>query len=99
MFRFVLIGDYNIEQAESSKRCVTNLDGELRRVLNDFTVNIPTVGRPILQKCLQPIASGTVLPARINVIDLGDNLDVADWLIYIKAMGLEPFHMFGQNCL
>src|SRR5690242_876708 len=67
--------------------------GESRRLLDDLTVIIPTVGRPILQRCLQSIASGTVLPARIIVIDQGENPLVAEWVHSLEGMGLETFHL------
>jgi GT2 family glycosyltransferase len=62
-------------------------------VVNDITVIIPTVGRPILQKCLQSISDGKVLPTRIIAIDQGDNLEVADWLGNIEATGLDTLHL------
>ena len=74
-----------MKQRESSQGQLDKTDRLLRRVLDDLTVIIPTVGRPILQRCLQSIADGTVLPARIIAIDQGDNLEVADWLHSIEA--------------
>lgn len=64
-----------------------------RLVLDHFTVIIPTVGRPILQRCLQSIASSTVLPARIIAIDQGENPAVADWLRDVEALGVETLHL------
>lgn len=82
-----------MEQAESSRGFVAKASGELRRVLHDLTVIIPTVGRPILRRCLQSIAEGTVLPARIIAVDQGENLEAADWLRNIEATGVEIFHL------
>jgi len=82
-----------MEQTQSSQRPVAETGAKSRRILDDVTVIIPTVGRPILQRCLQSIADGTVLPACIIAIDQGDNLGVADWLRSIDAKGLEIFHL------
>ncbi len=67
----------------------------LRRVLNDLTVIVPTVGRPILQRCLESIADGTVLPACLIVVDQGENLEVADWIRNINTRGLKALHVFS----
>src|SRR5690349_6257220 len=64
-----------------------------RRVVNDITVIIPTLGRPILERCLQAIAKGNTLPASIIVVDQGDNPAVADWLNTLSGMGLETRHL------
>lgn len=82
-----------MEKTESSQRRFAERGRESRRVLDDLTVIIPTIGRSILQRCLQSIADGNVLPVCIIVIDQGDNLEVADWLRSIDAIGLETFHL------
>ncbi|MGD0400881.1 MAG: glycosyltransferase [Syntrophobacteraceae bacterium] len=82
-----------MEQTENIRRRVSETGATPRRVLDDLTVIIPTVGRPILQRCLQSIAVGTVLPARIIAIDQGDNPAVADWLHGLEEIGLETFHL------
>ncbi len=82
-----------MEQTENIQRRVSETGAGLRRVLDDLTVIIPTVGRPILQRCLQSIANGTVLPTRIIAIDQGDNPVVGDWLHSLEEIGLETFHL------
>lgn len=86
-----------MEKTESSQRPVAETGAKARRILDDVTVIIPTVGRPILQRCLQSIASGTVLPARIIVVDQGDNPEITDWLHSIEALGLETFHLLSTE--
>ncbi|OQY34650.1 MAG: hypothetical protein B6243_05375 [Anaerolineaceae bacterium 4572_5.2] len=81
-------------QIEHSKQGAVGQDGaSSRRVFDDITVVIPTVGRPILRKCLQSVISGKVLPARIVIVDQGDNPAVADWVDDIKGVGLDVFHL------
>lgn len=66
---------------------------ENKRLLRDVTVVIPTVGRPILQRCLESIAAGTVLPARLIAVDQGENPRVSDWLGIVEAVGVGVLHV------
>jgi glycosyltransferase involved in cell wall biosynthesis len=68
-----------------------------RPIVADITVVIPTVGRPILTKCLQSIASGTVWPARTVVVDQGEGRAVLDLLRGLEAVGLEICHMISAD--
>jgi len=69
-----------------------------RRVLHDWTVMIPTLGRPLLQQCLHAIAIGTVLPACIIVVDQGSNKDaVAEWLAELDRHGLQTIHLVSED--
>ncbi|MCK4791942.1 MAG: glycosyltransferase family 2 protein [Desulfobacteraceae bacterium] len=81
----------------NSKGIFVEKNGELHRVLNDLTIIIPTVGRPILERCLESIARGSVLPTRIIAIDQGENPAVVDWLHSLEAMGLETIHLHSSE--
>lgn len=71
-----------------------------KQVYADFTVIVPTIGRPILQECLQCILDGSTLPGYIVVVDQGANTAVVDWvkqaegigpaLVYVKSSGRSP---------
>jgi GT2 family glycosyltransferase len=64
------------------------------QIHKDYTVIIPTVGRPILRECLEAIVKGHVLPARIIVVDQGDNLEVAKWLLRVgDGSGVDVLHI------
>ncbi len=68
------------------------------RVLGDLTVIIPTVGRPILQECLQGIAEGTALPGCIIVVDQGaDKETVERWLADLERKGLQTVHLVSSD--
>jgi GT2 family glycosyltransferase len=69
------------------------VEGEKQTGLNDFTIIIPTLGRPILQRCLESIVSGTVLPACIVLIDQGENPEVVEWVEGIKLNGQDIHHL------
>ncbi|MGD8457113.1 MAG: glycosyltransferase [Anaerolineales bacterium] len=63
------------------------------RVVDDLTVIVPTVGRPLLEKCLQGISKGSKIPAKIIVIDQGENPEVVDWIGDLNAPGMEAIHL------
>ena len=64
-----------------------------RPTLDDITIIIPTLGRPILKQCLQAIAGGTVLPARVILIDQSDNIQTSNWLKDLDGLGLKILHL------
>lgn len=67
-------------------------------ILDDISVAIPTLGRPILESCLFWLADGSHWPARIIIVDQGRNPVVAEWLAVLKAAGLETLYVpSGQN--
>jgi glycosyltransferase involved in cell wall biosynthesis len=65
---------------------------EPRPILNDISIVIPTLGRPILEQCLYWIAVGSAWPANLIVIDQGSNEDVKAWAQYLQGMGLRIGH-------
>ena len=66
---------------------------EPRPVLEDLTVVIPTLGRPILEEALSRIASGTAWPGKIIVVDQSSSSIVAGWLKVLKNLGLGAEHV------
>ncbi len=84
-------------QTESSQSVVAEKERESRRVLDDLTVIVPTVGRPILEKCLKSIARGSVLPSRVIAIDQGENPDVVDYIHSVESMGLKILHLHSTE--
>jgi GT2 family glycosyltransferase len=63
------------------------------RIIPDITVIIPTVGRSILQRCLESLCEGTVLPGCIVVIDQGQNTSVAEWVSSMESLGMRAIHL------
>ena len=69
-----------------------------QRVLRDWSVIIPTLGRPLLQRCLHAIAAGTVLPAFVIVVDQGQDSDtVGKWLAELNGLGLQTVHLISTD--
>lgn len=65
--------------------------------LDDISVVIPTVGRPILQKCLRSIASGDELPRAIIVVDQSSNTEIGKWLQDLDVHGVETKHISSSQ--
>lgn len=66
---------------------------KLPPVLDDFTVVIPTLGRSLLQGCLESIAGGSAWPAMLTVVDQGSHSAVAGWLAAAGLRGLRTEHV------
>jgi GT2 family glycosyltransferase len=64
-----------------------------RPSLDDLTLVIPTLGRPILEESLQAIATGDAWPARIVLVDQGSSPDVLDWVRRLQGAGLDVLHL------
>ncbi len=62
---------------------------EPRPVLEDVTVVIPTVGRPILEECLWWIAAGSAWPGGLIVVDQGRVPEVAGWIETLQSLGID----------
>jgi GT2 family glycosyltransferase len=82
-----------VKQIDNSQQGAHEPDKKIGEIIDDLTVIVPTVGRPLLQKCLQAIISGSKLPAHIIVIDQGNNPEVADWIGDLNLLGLKATHL------
>ena len=70
-----------------------DLNVDPRPILDDITVVIPTLGRPILEKCLYSIAEGSCWPVCIIVVDQGSNPDVVSWTNKLEFYGIRAVHL------
>ena len=68
-------------------------DRVARPFADDLTVIVPTVGRPILEKCLRSISDGRVLPAHVIVVDQGEIGAVEDWLECLENAGIDVLRL------
>jgi glycosyltransferase involved in cell wall biosynthesis len=71
---------------------IQNIKIDPRPILEDISIIIPTLGRPILEQCLYWIAAGSAWPANLIVIDQGSNEDVKAWIQYLLGLGLNIHH-------
>jgi GT2 family glycosyltransferase len=61
---------------------------DLPPVAADVSVVIPTLGRDLLEDCLESIATGTVWPAELIVVDQGGSSAAAKWVDRLAGRGL-----------
>jgi GT2 family glycosyltransferase len=66
---------------------------ERKPVLEEVTVVIPTVGRPILEESLDHIVSGTAWPGKIIVVDQSSSSEAAEWLERLRFIGIDAEHV------
>jgi GT2 family glycosyltransferase len=65
--------------------------------LEEITIIIPTLGRPILETCLAKIISGDKWPRGLIVVHQGDYPSVCEWVTQIKSTGMEPLYLRNQK--
>lgn len=66
---------------------------EHRPVLEDISVVVPTLGRPLLRTCLASIAAGDSWPARVIVVDQSSSEQVAGYLRELEGRGLRTLYL------
>ena len=64
-----------------------------RPVASDVSVVIPTLGRELLEGCLESIAAGTAWPAEVIVVNQGSSSSVASWIDRLTRPGLVITHV------
>jgi GT2 family glycosyltransferase len=64
-----------------------------RRVAENVTVVVPTLGGPLLRGCLDALAAGSAWPARLLIVDQGCRSEVADWLTALQGRGMDAVHV------
>jgi GT2 family glycosyltransferase len=63
------------------------------QVLENITVVIPTLGRPILEKSLYYIANGRALPGGLIVVDQSDTPEGEKWVAQLRSLGIDASHV------
>jgi len=66
-------------------------------ILSDISIVIPTVGRDLLEGCLQSIVGGNAWPARLIVVEQGSNPAVATWISHHAVCGLSTEHVISRE--
>lgn len=82
-----------MNETENSTTMLADLDVAPRPIFDNVTIIIPTLGRPVLETCLQAIVKGTAWPAHIIVVDQGSNARVIDWLHRVREAGIQITHI------
>lgn len=73
------------------------MEFERRPRLDDISLVIPTLGRPILEQCLYWIVMGSAWPACLIVVEQGSNADVVRWLARVREVGIPVKHILSTQ--
>jgi GT2 family glycosyltransferase len=68
-----------------------------RPVASDVSVVIPTLGRELLEGCLESIADGTAWPGEVIVVNQGSGSSVASWIDRLTRPGLVITHVRSSD--
>jgi len=63
-----------------------------RPIARDVTVVIPTLGRPIIVRCIAAILAGRAWPAALTVVNQGPAKDIAIMLEDVASLGITARH-------
>ena len=80
-----------------SSSSIHELQFERKPLLNDISLVIPTLGRPILEQCLYWILMGRTWPACLIVVEQGSTTDVAGWLERVRQIGIPVKHILSTQ--
>jgi GT2 family glycosyltransferase len=61
----------------------------MSKIARDLTVVIPTLGRPLVKRCLESIAANRMHPHRVLVVNQGEEEPVQAWIDEITQVGLD----------
>ena len=84
-------------QEWNSSSSVHKMQFERKPMLDNISIVIPTLGRPILEQCLYWILVGSTWPACLIVVEQGSNTDVADWLERVRHIGIPVKHVLSTQ--
>ena len=70
---------------------------ESKPLLEDISIVIPTLGRPILEQSLFWILKGSACPGCLILVEQGSTPDVARWLIRVQEIGIRVKHIVSSQ--
>jgi GT2 family glycosyltransferase len=68
-----------------------------RPILEDISIVIPTLGRPILKECLAWIVKGHAWPWELIIVDQSRNPEVPQWLEHLQSAGLSTRYIPSEQ--
>ena len=80
-----------------SSSSIHNMEFERKPLLDDISLVIPTLGRPILEQCLYHILLGSAWPACLIVVEQGSNPETAGWLERVRHIGVPVKHILSTQ--
>lgn len=67
----------------------------VEQILDDLTIIIPTLGRPVLERCLAALAAGPAVP--LVVVDQGEPGGIDPWLEQLEGWTIERLRVAPQG--
>ncbi len=81
-------------QAEwTSANSIQEIEFQKKPILDDISIVIPTLGRPILEQSLFCIINGNAWPACLIVVEQGSDERVAGWMRRVEQIGMRVKHI------
>jgi GT2 family glycosyltransferase len=80
-----------------SSSSIHTINLERKPTLDDTSIVIPTLGRPILEQCLYWILMGSAWPGCLIIVEQGSNKDVAGWLARVQELGITVKHILSNQ--
>ncbi len=65
---------------------------------SSISVIIPTLGRPVLEAVLTALGEGSILPAKVIVLDQGEDARTGRWLAPLADKGVAVEHLRDEPC-
>ena len=84
-------------RVRDSSSSIYDLEFERKPLLDDISLVIPTLGRPMLEQCLYWILLGSTWPACLIVVEQGSNPGVAGWLERVRNIGIPVKHILSTQ--
>lgn len=81
------------KSAWTSSSSIHSIEFECKPIMDDISIVIPTLGRPILEQSLFWILVGNAWPGCLITVEQGSNKDVEGWLKRVEAMGVHVKHI------
>lgn len=81
----------------ASSSSIQQMEFERKSSLNDISIVIPTLGRPILEQCLYWILMGSAWPACLIVVEQGSSPDVVSLLERVREIGIPVKHILSTQ--
>lgn len=81
----------------TSSSSIHTVEFERKPVLDDMSIVIPTLGRPILEQSLFWILTGSAWPGCLIVVEQGANPDVVGWLNRVREIGIRVKHILSDQ--
>jgi len=91
------LNDVIEKQKWTGSSSIYMMEFEMKPILEDITIVIPTLGREILEQSLFWILSGSAWPGYLIVVEQGCNPDVAKVLRRVQEIGIRAKHILSSQ--